>query len=68
MKDEMGGLPVKNYLDNKISKSFMVLLMWHGYYYATEDELERMPYVTAQYRDIAATFNKDTLSLLKEIM
>jgi len=68
MKDGMLGLPVKNYLDNKISKSFIVLLMWHGYYYATEDELERMPYVAAQYRDVAATFNKDTLNLLKEIM
>lgn len=68
MKDGMLGMPVKHYLENRITKAFMVFLIWYGYYQATEDELNKMPYVTAHYREVAATFNKDTVTLCKEIL
>jgi hypothetical protein len=68
MKDGMMSLPVKHYLENKISKAFIAFIMWYGYYTPTEDELNKMPYVSAHYRDIANNFNKDTIKLCGDIM
>jgi hypothetical protein len=68
MKDGMMGLPVKHYLENKITKTFMVFLMWYGFYTPNEEELNKMPYVTAHYRDVAANFNKEIVLLCQEIM
>jgi len=68
MKDGMLGLPVKHYTENKISKAFMILLMWYGYYTPTQDELNLMPYVKAHYREVSSKFNKDILELCREIL
>jgi hypothetical protein len=68
MKEGMLGLPVKHYNQNKISKAFMVFLMWYGYYTPTGDELNLMPYVRAHYRDVANNFNKETLRLCDDIL
>ena len=58
------GKPVDDYIAGRITKTFMVLLIWHGIYKPTEEELNRMPYVTAHYHDIIAGFDQNTLRLL----
>lgn len=63
------GKPVDDYISSRISKAFMVLLIWQGLYTPNEEELNRMPYVTAHYRDIVAGFDQHTLkSLCSEVL
>ncbi len=68
MKNGQLSLPVSHYLGGKITKAFMCLLIWYGFFHPTEEELEKMPYVTAHYRDISTSLTKDHVHQLKEIM
>jgi len=67
-KDGMFGVPVKHYLNNKITKSFMIILIWYGYYTPTQEELNLMPYVNAHYREVANKFDDSIRELLRDIM
>jgi hypothetical protein len=68
MKDGYMSLPVIHYIEGKISKAFMILIMWHGLLKPSEDELNKMPYVTAHYNEIISNFNQDTLKLLCKVI
>ena len=63
MKNGYLGIPVQHYLENKLTKSFMIFLMWYGFYKPSEDELSKMPYIEAHYRTVATNFNKETIKL-----
>jgi len=68
LKDGAMGMPVVHYLNNKITKAFMIFLIWYGFYTPTEDELNKIPYITAHYREVALSFDKNTIKLCNEIM
>ena len=68
MQDGILGLPVKHYIGNKITKAFMVFLMWYGYYTPSVDELNMMPYVREHYREVASNFTKETQKLCETIL
>jgi hypothetical protein len=61
MKVGQMGKPVDDYISGKITKSFIVLLMWYGFYTPTREELEKMPYVTAHYNEIIRDFSSSTV-------
>jgi hypothetical protein len=68
MKDGYLALPVIHYLDNKISKAFIVLLIKYGLFFPSDDEKAKIPYVLAHYNNIVTKFDSNILSLCRSIL
>ena len=58
MRKDRQSLPVKHYLENKIDKYFVSLLIKMGYLQLEDDELMMMPYISEHYRSIIIQFKE----------
>ena len=58
IREQRQSLPVKHYLENKIDKYFIVLLINMAYLHLDDDELMMMPYVAEHYRSMLMQFKE----------